>query len=49
MDKIVTTKTAVQKVMQALAPALESAGNWLGGIIDEGIDTFVDFLTPKQN
>ena len=49
MDKIPTTKTAVQTTMQVLAPALQTAGNWLGSIIYESIDAFVDFLTPKQN
>ena len=48
MNHPTNTKGLIEEALQAFAPALENAGNWLGQTINDGIDALVDFLTIKK-
>ena len=48
MKQIANNNSVVQVAMQILAPILDNAGNWLGRVINDGIDKIVDSLEPKK-
>lgn len=48
MEQITNSGNIVQQLVQTLAPVAEQAGLWLGKVINNGIDNFVDLFTTKQ-
>ena len=48
MGQITNSSNIVQQLVHTLTPVAEQAGLWLGKVINNGIDNFVDLFTTKE-